>query len=134
MPSAMAASPRPAIRPLLRRLASDGARLAEAEADLARLEARSLLRRILVAVILGVAAFVALLTALVVLAQTGVAALAPNLGSEVIAGLAVGAGILLLAALCVLGLRMAFRWEPESLVLSWLNPPDDRKRKSQWTN
>lgn len=133
MPSVV--TERSADRPLtlLRRLASDSARLADAEADLARLELRSLLRRCLAAAIFGVVAFAALLTALIILAQTGVAAVAPNLGSDVFAGLAVGAGILLLAVLCVFGLRQMLHWKPESLAFRWINAPD-QKQTPKWTH
>ena len=132
MPSVTAA--RPAVRPLLRQLAADGLRLAEAELNLARLEFHVLLRRCLGAAIFAVAGFAALLTSLVILAQTGVAAVAPSLGSEVIAGAAVGVAILLLAALCALGLKRMFRWEAESVIFGWLSPPDNQKRTPRWTN
>ncbi len=132
MPSTLAS--RPAVRPLLRRLASDSKRWVDAELDLARLEAHVLLKRCIAAVVFAVSGFAALLTALVILAQTGVAAVAPNLGSDIWAGLVVGAGILLLAALCALGLRRMFRWEAESLLFSWLAPPTDQKRTPKWTN
>lgn len=131
MPSTVAS--RPAVRPLLGRLAADTVRWADAELDLAHLEFHVLLRRCIAAAIFAVAGFAALLTALVILAQTGVAAVAPNLG-DMAAGLAVGAAILALAALCALGLRRMFRWEAESLLFRWLAPPTDQKRTPRWTN
>ncbi|MBC8035748.1 MAG: phage holin family protein [Rhizobiales bacterium] len=131
MPSSVAS--RPALRPLLRQLASDSVRWADAELDLARLEFHALLRRCIAAVVFAVAGFAALLTALIILAQTGVEAAAPNLG-DVAAGVAVGVATLLLAALCALGMRRMFRWEAESLVFRWFAPSPDQKRTPQWTN
>lgn len=125
---------RPALRPLLRQFAGDSARWADAELGLARLEFQALLRRCIGAVIFAAAGFAALLTALIILAQTGVAAAASNLGSEMAAGLAVGAALSLLAALCAWGMRRMFRWEAESLIFRWFAPPPDQKRTPQWTN
>ncbi len=132
MPSALAS--RPAIRPLLRSFADNSVRWADAELDLARLEFQTLLRRCIGAVIFAITGFAALLTALVILAQTGVEAAAANLGSNIAAGLAVGAATLVFAALCAWAMRRMFRWEAESLVFRWFAPSPDQKRTSQWTN
>ena len=132
MPSTLA--PRTPLRPLLRQVAKDSVRWADAELDLARLEFQALLKRCIAAVIFAVAGFAALLTALVILAQTGVAAAAPNLGGDVVAGLTVGGGILLVAGLCALAMRRMFRWRAESPLFSWFAPQEERKRAPRWTH
>ena len=132
MPSALAS--RPAIRPLLRQFATDSVRWADAELDLARLELHALLRRYIAAVFFAVAGFAAFLTALIILAQAGVEAAAPNLGGNIAAGLTVGAASLLFAALCALAMRRMFRWEAESVVFRWFAPSPDQNRTPQWTN
>jgi hypothetical protein len=103
---------------------------ANAELDLAQIEFSVLVRRCIAGVVFAITGFAALLTALVILAQTGVAAATPALGSGIAAGLAVGVAILLLAAVCALGLRRMFHWEAESLIFRWLASPPQHKRTS----
>lgn len=124
---------RPGIRFLLKRLAANTARWAEAEMELAHLESHVLLRRCIAGAIFALLGFAAVLIALVIFALTAVAALAPLLESEVLAGLVVGAAILALATLCAWGLRRMFTWEAESLPFRWLAPPD-KKRAPKWTS
>jgi uncharacterized membrane protein len=86
---------------LLKELAVDGLRWAEAEIALAKAEAGTLLRSYitgLAVAVLGIAIFTA---AVVILAQSGVVALTPYMGSESLAGFAIG--LILLAVVVLLG-------------------------------
>jgi hypothetical protein len=128
MSSALASHP--AIRPLLQQFTRDSVRWANAELDLARLEVRVLVRRCVAGAVFAIVAFAALLTSLVILAETGIEAATPVFGNVVMAGLAVGIAILVLAALCVLGMSRMFHWEAESLIFRWLASPPRHKQRS----
>lgn len=122
---------RPEIGALLRQLVGDSVRWANAELNLARAELHVLRRLCIAVAIFAAVGFAALLTALIILAQTGVIALARYLGSDIAAGLAVAASLLVFAALCALATRRMLSWEAESLIFRWLAPPRDQKRTSQ---
>jgi hypothetical protein len=86
------------------------------------------------AAILAAVGIAALLTALIILAETSVTALWGYLGSDIASGLAVAASLLVFAALCALATRWMFGWEAESLNFRWLTPSMDQKRLPQWTH
>lgn len=113
---------RPGLGALLQEVVEAGRNWAEAELALARTELDDLRRRCVAALILAGVALAALLTALVVLAQTGVAIMTLYLGSEMAGGAAVGALLLLLAALCVMLMMRMVRWRAESPLFHWLTP------------
>ena len=121
---------RPEIGALLRQLVGDSVRWANAELNLARAELHVLRRLCIAVAILAAVGFAALLTALIILAQTGVTALAGYLGSDIASGLAVAASLLGLAAFCALAARRMLNWEAESVILRWFAPPADQKRAS----
>ncbi len=122
---------RPEIGSLVRQLAGDSVRWANAELNLARAELLVLRRLCIAAAIFAAVGFAALLTALIILAQTSVTALARYLGSDIASGLAVAASFLVFAALCALATRRMLSWEAESLIFRWLAPSRDQKRTSQ---
>lgn len=103
----------------------DGLRWAEAEAALLRAELADLRRRMVHVAIYSTVALAALFAALVILSQAGVAWVAPYLGSDAVAGLAVGAGLLVLAAVCSIAMRQSFSKRNRSLLLRWLNGTGD---------
>lgn len=113
-------APRAEIGQLLQRAAADSVRWAEAELGLVRAELGDLRRRCINAAIFAVVAVAAVLCALVVLAQAGVAAAAQYLGSEIGGGLAVGVLLLVLAAVCGMAVGRMFHWSPESLLFRWM--------------
>jgi hypothetical protein len=125
---------RPGIGPLLQQLAGDSVRWANAELTLARTELLVMRRLCLGAAILATVGIAALLTALIILAETSVTALGGYLGSNIASGLAVAASLLVFAALCALATRWMFGWEAESLNFRWLTPSMDQKRLPQWTH
>lgn len=124
-------APRPEIGALLRQLAGDSVRWANAELNLARSELLALRRLCIAAAIFAAGGFAALLTALIILAQVGVGALAGYLGNDIWAGLVVAASFLVLAAICGLAMRRMFKWEVESFIFRWFAPPADQKRSAQ---
>ncbi len=122
---------RPDIGSLLRQLAGDGVRWADAELKLARSELLVLHRLCIAAAILAASGFAVLLTALIILAQVGVGALASYLGNDMWAGLAVAASLLVLAAICGLAIRRIFNWQAESFIFRWFAPPLDQRQSPQ---
>jgi uncharacterized membrane protein YqjE len=121
---------RPEIATLLHQLAGDGMRWADAELALARAELGDLRRRCIAAAIFAGAAITALLCALIILAQAAAAAIAPYLGSDTLAGLAIGVSLLVLAAICAMAMNRMFKWRAESLLFRWIAPAADRKGTS----
>ncbi|MGB8314382.1 MAG: phage holin family protein [Aestuariivirga sp.] len=107
----------------LTELGSSGVRWAEAEVALARAEAgvmfRSYLTGLLVA-LLGIATFI---VALVILAQTCVAALAPYMGSQILAGLTIGLILLVIfgALLMLARYFLTRKTPPTGLIFHWLS-------------
>lgn len=122
---------RPEIGSLLRQLAGDSVRWANAELNLARSEVFVLRRLCIAAAIFAALGFAALLTALIILAQVSVGALAGYLGNDIWAGLVVVATFLVLAAICGLAMRRMFNWEAESFIFRWFAPSADQKRSAQ---
>lgn len=107
---------------LIRDLAVDGLRWADAEIVLAKAEAGVLLRGYitgLAVAFLGIAVFT---TAIVIVAQSGVIALTPYLSSESLAGLVIG--LVLLAIVIVLAIlaRHLLAQKPPAtgLIFQWL--------------
>ena len=113
-------SPRAEIGQLVQRAAADGVRWAETELKLARAELGDLRRRCVIAAIFAMLAIATVLCALIILAQAGVAAAALYLGSEIGGGLAVGALLLVLTAVCSMIMSRMFNWSPESLLFRWM--------------
>lgn len=111
---------RKSIVTLVLELLNDIRQWAEAELTLARTELDDLRQRLILVAILAVVAVVILLTAVIVLAQTGVAALAIYLGSEVYAGLAMGVVLIALAGICLLAMRRQLSWKADSVLFRWL--------------
>lgn len=107
---------------LIRDLAVDGLRWADAEIVLAKAEAGVLLRGYitgLAVAFLGIAVFTA---AIVIVAQSGVIALTPYLSSESLAGLVIG--LVLLAIVIVLAILarhlLAQKTPATGLIFQWL--------------
>jgi putative superfamily III holin-X len=132
-PKQLRLMPRPAIGPLVRQFAGDSVRWADAELTLARAELHALGRRSIFAAIFAATGLAALLAAIITLADAGVAAAAGYFGSDIAAGLAVAAALLVFAAFCVMAMRRMFSWQAESLMFRWLAGPGDQGRTSQWT-
>ena len=106
---------------LVQNVTADGLRWAEAEAALMRAELADFRRRMVTAVICSIVALAALLAALVVFSQAGVAWIAPYLDSNIAAELVVGAGLLTIALASAFAVRRAFTMRSRSLLLRWLN-------------
>ncbi len=106
-------------------------RWANSELALARAELVVLRRRSITAAIFAAVGITALLAALIILAQAGVAAMARYLDSDIAAGLAVAALLLVFAALCVLAARRMFSWKGESMIFRWFAPSKDQSRTLQ---
>ena len=107
---------------LVRDLAVDGLRWADAEIVLAKAEASVLLRSYitgLAVALFGIATFTA---ALVILAQSGVIALTPYLSSESLAGLVIGLVLLaVVIVLAVLARHFVTQKAPAAgLIFQWL--------------
>lgn len=119
-------APRADLGELLQRAFADGSRWADAELKLARAELGDLRRRFFKAAIFAVLAVVAVMCAIIILAQAGVAAAALYLGSEIAGGLAVGLFLLVLAALCGVAVGRMFDWRPESLLFRWMTKRTSR--------
>ena len=116
---------------LVQDVTADGLRWAEAEAALLRAELADLRRRMVQAVIYSAVAFAALFAALVILAQAGVAWIAPYLGSNAAAGLVVSFGLLAIAAVFSITIRRAFSRRNRSILLRWLNAAGDEPAPTQ---
>lgn len=127
-PAAKATLPR-----LFKELASDGALWADAELALARAEAGVLLRRYVAGLAVGSVAFAAMIAAMVIMAQAGVAALLPYVNSQASANLIVGVvllGLVLLLAFAA-NYLLTRKIRPVSLILRWLAGTDAQKRASK---
>lgn len=111
---------RPELGLLLQRATVDGKRWMAAELTLARAELGDLRRRCVTAAIFALVALAALLCALLILAEAGVAAAALYLGSEIGGGIAIGALFLVVAFGCLVVMALMFKWKPESLFFSWM--------------
>lgn len=111
---------RKSIVTLLMELANDIRQWAEAELSLARAELDDLRRRLILVAIFAGLAVVLCITALIVLVQAGVAALAVYLGSAAVAGLVVGVALLVLAGICIVVMRRNLAWNADSVLFRWL--------------
>ncbi len=118
---------------LVRELASDGALWADAELALARAEAGVLLRRYVAGLAVGSVAFAAMIAALVILAQAGVAALLPYVSGQASANLIVGGLLLGLVLLLVFAANylLTRKIRPVSLIFRWLAGTDARNGASK---
>jgi uncharacterized membrane protein len=107
---------------LVRELAVDGLRWADAEIALAKAEAGVLLRSYITGLAVALAGFATFIAAVVILAQSGVIALTPYLSSESLAGLVIG--LVLLAVVIVLAIlaRHLLTQKPPAtgLIFQWL--------------
>ena len=121
----------PPIATLLHELAGGSRDWAEAELALTRAEFADLRQRSVSALYYGLGVAFALLCAVFVLAQAGVAALAPYLGGVAGAGLAIGVALLVIAGVCALAMRRLLSWRAESLAFRWLTSPPDDESKSR---
>ena len=118
---------------LFKELASDGALWADAELALARAEAGVLLRRYAAGLAVGLVAFAAMITAMMILAQAGAAALLPYVSGQAAANLIVG--VLLLGLVLLLAFAANYlltrKIRPVSLIFRWLAGTDAQKRASR---
>lgn len=110
---------RPEIRQLLDRLSADGRGWAEAEIALARAELGELKGQAITAVASAIVGFAAVLCALVVVSQAGIAFLTPHVDGQGVAALIVGAALLVLVAVSFLVTRSALSWRTESIFFRW---------------
>lgn len=118
---------------LVKELASDGALWADAELALARAEAGVLLRRYVAGLAVGAVAFAAMIAAMMILAQAGVAALLPYVSGQASANLIVGVVLLGLVLLLVFAANylLTRKMRPVSLIFRWLAGTDAQKRASK---
>ncbi|MFN0190986.1 MAG: phage holin family protein [Aestuariivirga sp.] len=115
--------PETALPDMVRQLARDGARWADAEFALTRAETSGLLRRIAGGLAMAFTALAILIVALVIIAQACVAAIAVLAGGEIEAGLIVGFGLLVcVILLCIIARNMVLTPmpRPSSLFLRLL--------------
>jgi Putative Actinobacterial Holin-X, holin superfamily III len=110
---------------LVRQLASDGARWADAELLLARVEGGAALRNIAAGIICAAIGLALTITASVIMAQAAVAALAPHLHGPAYAGLAVGLAILAVVAVAAFAARHLLLRRPQAvgMIFKWLVGP-----------
>jgi hypothetical protein len=113
--------PRKRLSQLLRQLAGDGARVAEAELALAYSELSAVIRGFIVGVALGAAAICVMLVAVMILAQSAAIGLTPYMATEAYAYLTVG--LVLVAITCGL-VFAAYRFfkkkhKPLGLIFKW---------------
>ncbi len=120
--------------PLLAQLANDGARWIDAEISLAHAEYHVLRRRYFAAASFAAAAVIFILAAVMVMAHTGIVAATAYFNSAILAGLAMGALLSVIAALCFIAMRRKLRWRASGLILSLLNSPADSYPRRQWTS
>jgi Putative Actinobacterial Holin-X, holin superfamily III len=111
-----------ALPQLIRRLADEGAHVAEAELALARAEAAVVIRGYVTGIAVGGFSLAMAVTTLTILAQAGVIALMPYVANPVFAYFAVG---LLLAAMTiglavVAGNMISRKHRPIGLIFKWL--------------
>lgn len=107
---------------LVRRLASDGARWADAELALARAEGAAALRTIAAGLVCAAVGVALSITASVILAQAAVAALARIFPGPAYAGLAVGLILLVIVAILAFAARSLLLRRPPAagMVFKWL--------------
>lgn len=134
MSSGNEASALSAIGPLIWQLANDGVRWVEAEISVASAEYHTLRRRLFCAVAFALAAFIFTSAAVLVFAQVGIAAAAIYFNSAIIAGAFAGSFLLVVALLCIVGVRRAFRWRAQGLLARLLGSATDSNPKQQWTH
>lgn len=116
-PSSKAAFPE-----LFKELAGDGKRWLDAELALAKAEAGLRMRGYVAGLGVAFAGLAALLTATVILAQAGVAALAPYVSGPAAAGLVVGIALLFIVAVLAFVAKtlLVNKTRPVGLVFRWL--------------
>lgn len=134
MPSGNETLSQSSIGPLLLRLANDGVRWVEAEISLASAEYHILRRRYFTAAGFALIAFIFTSAAVFVFAQAGIVAAAMYFNSAILAGLAAGSLLLVMAALCFIAMQRALRWQARGLILRLLESTTDSNPKQQWTH
>ena len=107
---------------LLRELVHEVAKWVDAEIALVQAEASTMMRRVVVGLLVLLASFATMIAAIVSLAGVGVQALAPLLGSVVMAGLVVSLVLLLLMVILGLVARQMFvsAKRPGSSLMAWV--------------
>ena len=107
---------------LLRELVHEVAKWVDAEIALVQAEAGTMMRRVVVGLLVLLASFATMIAAIVSLAGVGVQALAPLLGSVVMAGLVVSLVLLLLMIILGLVARQMFVSvkRPGSSLMAWV--------------
>lgn len=110
------------ITDLLKKLASDGISVVDAELQLARGEASRLLKQYLVSLAICVFCFVLAISAVTILAQAGVMAIAPYFPNPAYAYLSIGSVLLALTiGLLFIATTIATRkHKPVGLISKWL--------------
>jgi Putative Actinobacterial Holin-X, holin superfamily III len=107
---------------LIKQLAGDGARVAEAELSLARAEAAIIARRYVIGMAVGTCGIATAITALVILAQAFAIALAPFMTNPAYAYFSIG--LVMLAITIILSLISAHlfarKHEPIGTILTWV--------------
>jgi Putative Actinobacterial Holin-X, holin superfamily III len=112
---------RKSLSQLLRQLAGDGARVAEAELAQARSELGDVIRNYIISLVLGAAGLGMMIVAVMMLSHATALALAPYLQSEVYAYLSVG---LVLAVITIILIVAAYNFlvrklKPVGLIFKW---------------
>lgn len=115
-------SSKPAFPELFKELAGDGKRWLDAELALAKAEAGLRMRGYVAGLGVAFAGLAVLLAAIVILAQAGVAALAPYVSGPAVAGLAVGIALLFIVAVLAFVAKtlLVNKTRPVGLVFRWL--------------
>ena len=113
---------KPAFPELFKELAGDGKRWLDAELALAKAEAGIRLRGYAAGLGVAFASLSILIAAIVVLAQTGVAALTPYASGPAVAGLTVGLIMLVIVAVLALVAKhlLISKTPPAGLIFRWL--------------
>lgn len=108
---------------LVKQLAGDGVRVAEAELALSRAELAAIIRSYVKGIVTGAVAIAVLIVALIVLAQGAAIALAPYLASATSAYFCVGAGLAVVTiGLALISIHMLKKkHEPIGLIFKWLS-------------
>ena len=119
---------RKSIVTLLIELTNDIRQWVTAELSLARIELDDLKKRLITVAICAGLAVALCLTALIVLVNAGVDALAIYLGSEALAGLIVGVVLLAIAGICIFVMKKNLAWKADSLLFGWLTGSGRNRR------
>lgn len=121
MPMPEDGRPRTTLPQLVKQLAGDGVRVAEAELALSRAELAAIIRSYVKGIVIGAVAIAVLIVAMAILAQAAAIAIEPYLASAAAAYLCVG--LLLSAAAGALALTanhiLKQKHEPVGLIFKW---------------